>query len=360
MWFVFAVAAAFAWGAEEVFLKGGTDENDRLSHHRLTACRGFIMGLAGICLLPFSESGLPLPQLLSANKLFLLIPTMYAVSLMLANNTYRYLDASVNAPIQGASGAFPPVILVIWYFFAGKIGSIWDEVSVMDLVATAVIIGASIGLAVIQQKLADGDMKTESGKSVKLGALAFIFPVIFCLADATDTVLCGVMLDDQIGKGLGSFDYLILYMFTFAAIGLISWLRLMYAEKKPYNLFKKSEWKKNAGGLMETIAQSVYVFGMAEKPTLVAPVIASYPIISVFLSRIVLKEKLLSGQYACIAVVLAGILMLGVSEGLKNRDEEHGSSTAVVQVYNPAEYRNSDSLCMTELPSSVSYSTAEF
>ena len=334
MWFVFAVAAAFAWGAEEVFLKGGTDENDRLSHHRLTACRGFIMGLAGICLLPFSESGLPLPQLLAANKLFLLIPAMYAVSLMLANNTYRYLDASVNAPIQGASGAFPPVIFVIWYFFAGKIGTIWEEVSVLDLAATAIIIGASICLAVIQQKMADGEIKTETGKKVKLGALAFIFPVIFCLADATDTVLCGVMLDDQIGKGLGSFDYIILYMLTFAVIGFVSWLRLLFGEKKPYNFFKKSEWKKNAGGLMETIAQGVYVFGMAEKPMLVAPVIATYPIISVCLSRVMLKEKLLPGQYACIAVVLMGILMLGVSEGLKNRDEAQDDKTAAAQAYN--------------------------
>lgn len=329
MWFIFAVAATFAWGLEEVFLKGGTDENDSLSHHRLTACRGLIMGIAGLCLLPFSESGLPLPQLIMANKLFLLIPTMYAVSLLLANNTYRYLDASVNAPIQGSSGAFPPIILIIWYFFAGKINTIWDEVSVLDLIATAVIIAASIGLAVIQQKLADGEISTETGKKVKLGALAFIFPIIFCLADATDTVLCGVMLDDQIGQGLGSFDYVILYLLTFGVIGFGSWLRLFQAERKPYNMFRKSEMQKISGGVMETIAQSLYVFGMAEKPTLVAPIIASYPIISVFLSRIILKEKLLPKQYACVAVVIMGILMLGVSEGLKSRAEEQADNAGI-------------------------------
>ena len=332
MWFLFATAATFAWGLEEVFLKGGTDENDSLSHHRLTACRGLIMGITGLCLLPFSESGLPLPQLLMANKLFLLIPTMYAVSLLLANNTYRYLDASVNAPIQGSSGAFPPIILIIWYFLAGKINSVWDEVAALDLAATVLIVSASIGLAVIQQKLADGDLKTETGKKTKLGALAFIFPLIFCLADATDTVLCGVMLDDQIGQGLGSFDYVILYLITFGVIGFGSWLRLLQAERKPYNMFRKSEIQKMAGGAMETLAQSLYVFGMAEKPTLVAPIIASYPIISVFLSRIILKEKLLSCQYACVAVVIAGILMLGVSEGIKSREDSDKSVNASIAV----------------------------
>ena len=332
MWFLFAVAATFAWGLEEVFLKGGTDENDSLSHHRLTACRGLIMGITGLCLLPFSESGLPLPQLLWTNKLFLLIPTMYAVSLLLANNTYRYLDASVNAPIQGSSGAFPPIILIIWYVLAGKINSIWDEISYLDLLATIIIIGASIGLAVIQQKLADGDLQTETGKKVRLGALAFVFPLIFCLADATDTVLCGVMLDDQIGHGLGSFDYVILYLLTFGVIGFGSWLRLLQAEGKPYNMFRKSEMQKLAGGLMETIAESLYVFGMAEKPTLVAPIIASYPIISVFLSRIILKEKLLPRQYACVAVVIVGILMLGVSEGLKNRESVSAEPSSVEEM----------------------------
>jgi len=316
MWFFCALAATFAWGIEEVFLKGGTDENDSLSHHRLTVCRGFMMGLASLCIMPFSESGLSIFQLIAANKIFLAVPAIYGISLLLANNTYRYLDASVNAPIQGSAGAFPPIILIIWYFFAGKISSIWEEVSVLDIIATIIIVAASIGLAVIQQKLANGELKPETEKKVKLGALAFIFPLIFCLADASEIVVCGIMLDNEIGKGLGSFDYSRLFCFIMGLIGLGSWLWLLKCEKKPYNFLAKGEMKKNLGGLMEAVAQIVYVFSMAKRPTLVAPIIASYPIVSVLLSRIMLKERLLPKQYAYISVVLIGIVMLGISEGL--------------------------------------------
>ena len=47
-----------------------------------------------------------------------------------------------------------------------------------------------------------------------------------------------------------------------------------------------------------------------------APMIACYCIVSVILGRIVLKEKLKKSQYACVITVIAGIVLLGISEGI--------------------------------------------
>jgi drug/metabolite transporter (DMT)-like permease len=55
---------------------------------------------------------------------------------------------------------------------------------------------------------------------------------------------------------------------------------------------------------------------MARNPVLSAPMVACYCIVSVILGRAVLKEKLTKAQYACIITVIAGIVMLGISEGL--------------------------------------------
>ena len=55
---------------------------------------------------------------------------------------------------------------------------------------------------------------------------------------------------------------------------------------------------------------------MAQNPVVAAPMVASYCIVSVLLSRIFLKEKLKASQYACVAAVIAGIVLLGISEGL--------------------------------------------
>ena len=53
-----------------------------------------------------------------------------------------------------------------------------------------------------------------------------------------------------------------------------------------------------------------------ERVVVVAPMIASYCIVSMILSRIFLKEKLKASQYACVAAVVVGIVCLGISEGL--------------------------------------------
>ena len=55
---------------------------------------------------------------------------------------------------------------------------------------------------------------------------------------------------------------------------------------------------------------------MAAKPVLAAPMVGSYCIISVILSRIFIKEKLKPSQTVCVILVIVGIVMLGIAEGL--------------------------------------------
>ena len=74
--------------------------------------------------------------------------------------------------------------------------------------------------------------------------------------------------------------------------------------------------EKGVAALFEEFGQVFYVYAMAKKPMLAAPMIASYCIVSVILSRIFLKEKLKASQYACVITVIIGIVMLGISEGL--------------------------------------------
>ena len=46
-----------------------------------------------------------------------------------------------------------------------------------------------------------------------------------------------------------------------------------------------------------------------------APLISSYCLFSVILSRIILKEKLTARQYGAIAVAICGIVIMGVFDG---------------------------------------------
>ena len=73
------------------------------------------------------------------------------------------------------------------------------------------------------------------------------------------------------------------------------------------------EQKDNGlAALFETLGQFFYVYAMAMNAVVVAPLISSYSMVSVLLSRIFLKEKLTRGQYVMIVFILIGIFLLGI------------------------------------------------
>ncbi len=55
---------------------------------------------------------------------------------------------------------------------------------------------------------------------------------------------------------------------------------------------------------------------MSGNGVVAAPMIAAYCIVSIALSRIFLKERLPGKQYASVAVVIVGIILMGLAEGL--------------------------------------------
>ena len=76
----------------------------------------------------------------------------------------------------------------------------------------------------------------------------------------------------------------------------------------------RHELPKLGAAVCETVGQFAYVFALADTDHVgfSAAIISSYCAMSVLLSRIFLKEKLSWKHYLSIAVVVAGIVILGV------------------------------------------------
>lgn len=70
--------------------------------------------------------------------------------------------------------------------------------------------------------------------------------------------------------------------------------------------------------IFETIGQFFYVFALSGNSTFACPIVAAYSMGSVLLSRIFLKEKLTLREYFALMLVIIGIIILGISEGLAN------------------------------------------
>lgn len=317
MWFIFALVCLLGWGLADLFYKRGSDEEDKLSHLKIAVWVGLVMGAASFILMPFAESGVSVSSLLSNAVKYSPASLSYIISMVIGYAGLRYLELSIVSPVQNASGALSTLCMVIYFAAAGRIAGISDEFSAMDLVGTGLIVMGMIALAIVEQRLSRAENGLPaSERKYRFGALALIFPFLYCIFDTLGTAADGVILDEEVGLGLGEIDVLILYGLTFLLAGIVSWIFILIKTKKPYNPFARSEKFKGIAALCEEFGQFFYVYAMAARPLVAAPMIASYCIVSVILSRIFLKEKLKASQYACVIAVIIGIVLLGISEGL--------------------------------------------
>lgn len=316
MWFVFALICILGWGFADLFYKKSSDESDSYSHLRIGIWVGMIMGVCSLILLPFSETGFSLSGLLVNAVKYSPASIGYIVSMVIGYAGLRYLEVSIISPVQNSSGALSAITMVIWFLATGKITSIFDEISVLDLIGSVIIVISIVFLAIVEQKMDRNDLSKEESK-LSHSALALVFPILYCVFDTIGTAADGIILDEESGLGLGEIDILILYGLTFLLMSIVMWFYLWLKEKKPYNPFTKKELQtKCVASLFEEFGQVFYVFAMARNPVVAAPMIGSYCIISVIVSRIFIKEKLKASQYACVISVIVGIVILGISEGL--------------------------------------------
>ncbi len=317
MWFLFALIATLGWGFADMFYKKGTDEADKYSHLKISVWVGLVMGVCALALLPFSESGFSFTSLIVGAAKYSPASLAYIISMVIGYAGLRYLELSIVSPVQNASGALSTIVMVIYFALIGNASEVMNEFSVLDIIGTLVIVGGVVALAIVEQRLSSGEVKLEGDKKYRMSALALLFPILYCVFDTIGTAADGIILDGEAGLGFGEIDVIILYGLTFFAVGIGAWLYMLIRERKPYNPFSLGEVKtKGVAAVCEEFGQIFYVYAMAAKPMLAAPMIASYCIVSVILSRIFLKEKLKNSQYLCVLAVMAGIVMLGISEGL--------------------------------------------
>lgn len=315
MWFICALICLLGWGFADLFYKKSADPDDRYSHLKVAVWVGLVMGVCALILLPFAEHG---PSVLNLENLVKYSPASlaYIISMVIGYAGMRYLEISIISPVQNASGALSTVVMVAYFLFVGRMADITEEFSTLDIVGTVFIVAGVIALAVVEHRLSRAE-RDKAEKKYRFGALALLFPIAYCIFDTIGTAADGIILDEEVGLGLGEIDVLVLYGLTFLLAGLVSWIFLRIKTKKTYNPFALREVKtKGVASCFEEFGQVFYVFAMARNPVVAAPMVASYCIVSVLLSRIFLKEKLQASQYACVAAVIVGIVLLGISEGL--------------------------------------------
>jgi len=300
MWFIFSILTALAWGGANLFYKKGTDSDDPYSHLKIVTMVGLVMGIHAISYLIIKDITFDPFDMIR----YLPVSAMYILSMTFGYIGLRYIELSIAAPVQNSSGAVSAILLFI--FFP-------REMHPLDILGIVVVTLGVIGLAMLEKKEEEQALKAKNeviDKKYQIGVLAITFPILYSLIDGLGTFADGIYLDEL--KLLSEDSALLAYEFTFLICAILSYLYITVIKKKKFTIFKEHD--KGYAAILETTGQFFYVFAMAGNAIIAAPLIAAHGIFSVILSRIFLKEILSRKQYMMIAIVMTGIILLGITE----------------------------------------------
>ena len=308
MWFIFALITTIAWGVADLFYKKGAKEEDKYSHLKTAMMVGFVMGIHAIIMLIFTEMNYDFRNII----VYLPVSLMYILSMTVGYFGIRYLELSISSPIQNSSGALVCILcLVILH-------------QTVDTLSAVAIVSICIGIFLLGlfEKAKQDEYKELNNKKYKIGLVAFFMPIIYCIIDALGTFFDAYYLDDIETTPLlnvteETFENVAntSYELTFLICAIIIFVFIKMIKKQSIKF--KEQKDRGLAAIFETAGQFTYVYAMSGAAVVAAPMVASYSIISILLSRIFLKEKLNKKQYAAVLLVLIGITMLGIVEGLK-------------------------------------------
>ena len=297
MWFIFAILTTLSWAFADLFYKKGANPQEKSSHIRTVIMVGLVMGTHAFVYWLVRGVSFSLLDMI----LYLPVSALYILSMAIVYFGLRYIALSLSSPVQNSSGAITAVLLFI--FFSHTLRAI--EVSAIVIITAGIMI-----LAIIERR-ADQELQalTPADKKYVSSFTALFFPILYCLIDGLGTFTDAIYLDEM--TLIGEDQALLAYEFTFLLVAIIA---LIWLKTKGESFVIWQEKDRGIAALFETAGQFFYVYAMARNAIIVAPLIASYSVFSVLLSRIFLREKLSRAQYVAISAVLSGIFLLAISE----------------------------------------------
>ena len=222
-----------------------------------------------------------------------------------------YNEASVESPLENLDG-FGLVLLSLAFVFFGKAESVWEVLTPRIIVGLVSITVGFLLLAAIREKEAQ---LAQSGKKKhfwQAGAGALIVPLVYAFMEAGETVVTGLAVDKTYGYELPEGDAIIIFGSVYVLLTVVMWLFLLFKEKRPYNPFAKGRRLMLLASTCDNIGIVLYYFAMAINSVVTDGSLAAYPVLTMILGHIFLKEKLSWKQYVCLVLVVAGAVLIGL------------------------------------------------
>lgn len=299
MWFWLSLIALFCWSGSDLFSKiGCRDARDKYAHLKMVMAVGVVMGLHACFEIFVNGVEISMEVIIT----YLPVSLLYILSMALGYVGLRYIELSISSPICNASGTLVAVISLVTGGLAAVNG--WQ------VGAVALVCAGVVGLGVVESR-EDEELRAArqevSNYQYAKSWLALALPIAYCLLDAAGTYADSLVLETLDEDSANA-----AYELTFLAAGILCFLYTVVYKKD--KLVLKMEAPKYAGAVFETAGQFAYIYaiGDAEHLMFSAPIISAYCAASVLWGRLILKERLSWKHYVMIALVVAGIVILGL------------------------------------------------
>ncbi|MBR4670894.1 MAG: DMT family transporter [Butyrivibrio sp.] len=302
MWLFFALATTFIWGLAELFYKKGARENEKYAHLKICVCVGVVMGLHALFTLLTKDIAYDPVNLIR----YLPVSLCYIFSMAFSFFGMRFIEESISDPIENTSGALCSILCVI---------ILGERLSGGSVAAIIIIVIGILGIGFLDNN-GDTDRKKKIGK--KMAIIAFAMPFCYAIIDAIGSFLDIYFLELETSPLIGVSEETIeevantSYELSFFIVAVIL---IVFMLIKGVKFELPIQRDKILAAVCETAGQFTYVYAMSGNGAIAAPIISSVCVVSLLLSRIILKEKLKAKQYFFLFLVIIGILILAVIEG---------------------------------------------
>lgn len=301
LYFFLALVALLFWSGSDLFSKIGSKPDDKYSHWEMVMAVGLIMGIHA--LYEIFIGGVEV----SFTDIIMYLPSsfFYISSMILGYVGLRYIELSISSPVCNSSGAIAWILCLI--FIPGT------DSGALNIFGAALVCVGVIALGVVEYRENDEARELRQKKAnVKyaFSPLAIALPILYCLLDAAGTFADTLILDNWLSEDVGN----VAYELTFLFMGVVAFVYVVIIKGSPLKL--KRETPKLIGGLCETAGQFAYIYVVGSDFRAGIPMISAYCVVSMLWGRVFLKEKLSWKHYATIGIVVAGIIVLGISEML--------------------------------------------
>ena len=305
MWFWLSLITLLCWSGSDLFSKiGCRDAKDPYSHLKMVMAVGTVMGLHAAWEIFVGGTVINMSIILT----YLPVSLLYISSMAMGYLGLRYIELSISSPICNSSGA---LVAVLSLLFVGTEGY-----SPLAYAAIALVCVGAVGLGVVDA-CEDDELRAarqEAGNyRYAKSWIALALPVAYCILDAAGTFADNRVLEvlsRTVEDYEGSAN--VAYELTFLAAAVVCFVYVVLVKKD--RLVPKLELPKYTGAIFETAGQFAYIYAIADSDHIAmsAPIISAYCAASVLWSRIFLKERLSRRHYAMIALVVLGIVIMGV------------------------------------------------